>query len=145
MPGPAKGRGGRPPKPVEQKRRTGNPGKRPLPARTQLAAVPAIEPADHERPVEDVIDRILSIGVTWISATDAAKVALLREVAGLYAEARDRPGTPARDLLAYVKTLNDLLSDLGFDPSARSRLGLAEVKTLSAAEKIIQKRAARSS
>jgi len=116
-----------------------------LPARTQLAAVPAIEPADHERSVEDVIDRVLSIGVTWISATDAAKVALLREVAGLYAEARDRPGTPARDLLAYVKTLNDLLSDLGFDPSARARLGLAEVKTLSAAEKIIQKRAARSS
>ena len=75
----------------------------------------------------------------------AGALALLREVAGLYAEARDRPGTPARDLLAYVKTLNDLLSDLGFDPSARARLGLAEVKTLSAAEKIIQKRAARSS
>ncbi len=145
MPGPRKGSGGRPPKPIEQKRLTGNPGKRALPARTQLAAVPTIAPADHEHPLEHVVDRVLSEGVAWIGATDAPKVALLREVVARYADARDLPSTPARDILAYVKTINELLSDLGFDPSARSRLGLAEVKTLSAAEKIIARRAARTS
>lgn len=143
MPGPRKGSGGRPPKPIEQKRRTGNPGKRPLPSSAQLVAVATIAPADHEHPLEDVVDRVLAEGVAWIGATDAPKVALLRETVVLYARARDHAGTPPRDLLAFVKAINDLLSDLGFDPAARSRLGLAEVKTLSAAEKIIARRAAR--
>ncbi len=145
MSGPRKGSGGRPPKPIEQKRRAGNPGKRSLPARAELVAVDAIAPADHEHPLEDVVDRVLTEGVAWIGSTDGPKVALLRETVALYARARDFPGTPARDLISWVKTINDLLSDLGFDPAARSRLGLAEVKTLSAAEKIIARRAARTS
>lgn len=136
---------GRPPKPTEQKRKAGNPGKRPLPARSQLAAVPAIAPEAHELPLEEVVDRVLVEGVAWIAETDAPKVALLREVVDRYAQVRDLPSTPVRDILDYVKTINVLLSDLGFDPSARARLGLAEVKAASAAEKIIAKRTARSS
>lgn len=42
------GAGGRPPKPIEQKRRTGNPGKRQLPSRRETVA---LEPADGIPPV----------------------------------------------------------------------------------------------
>lgn len=143
MAGPAKGSGGRPRKPVEQKKRTGNPGKRALP--TKLAVVPAIEPADHELTVDEALDRVLERGVPWIAATDAPVVALLREAIEDYAELRSMDGMSAREVRDARKQVMDLLSRLGFDPTARSALGLAEVKAQSKLEGLLADRASRQS
>ena len=122
---------GRKPKPTEQKRRTGNPGKRALPGGGQLAAVPAITPDATERTPEDALAEVLDAGVHWIASTDAPAVALLRDALDHLAELREDPKAEVRDLIALRKQVSDLLSQLGFDPTARARLGLAEVKAQS--------------
>ena len=60
---------GRPPKPVEQKRRTGNPGKRPLPEVTIAIPTSPVAPVPH-RPLgpagQQFWERVWSVGFTWI-------------------------------------------------------------------------------
>jgi hypothetical protein len=47
-------------------------------------------------------------------------------------------------LLVHLnKAFVDSLSSLGFDPTSRSRLGVAEVKAISAIDKLLAKREAR--
>ena len=48
-----------------------------------------------------------------------------------------------RLLVHLNKAFVDSLSSLGFDPTARSRLGVAEVKAISAIDKLLAKREAR--
>lgn len=134
---------GRPPKPVEEKRRTGNPGGRRLPERSALAAVPAATPEPVDLDVADTIDGVFAAGSHWLAATDVTVLALLRETleerqalrGAVLAGHGDR-----KELRAVDKQVIELLSALGFDPTARSRLGLAEVK---AATKLEQLKAAR--
>ena len=45
-----------------------------------------------------------------------------------------------RALVAVQKSLSDALSTLGFDPTARSRLGLAEVKRASKLDELRARR-----
>lgn len=61
---------GRKPKPIEQKRREGNPGKRKLPeplplvpAKAELLPCPADLPADGKRLWEEVVPRLAAIGI----------------------------------------------------------------------------------
>jgi hypothetical protein len=124
------------PKPIEQKRRTGNPGKRALPAANQLAAVPVIPPASYERSVEQALDDVLAIGVPWLAATDAPLVSMLREAVEHYAEARDDPRSTPKELLDARAQLMRLMAELGFSPASRAELGLAEVKAQSTLEKL---------
>jgi len=134
---------GRPPKPTEVKRRTGNPGKRPLPNVGALAIVPPIEQEPYERDPADTLAEVYEAGRTWLAATDATAVALLRQSLDERSQLRaavmtgdDRWGTARKALRDLDKQIITLLSQLGFDPAARSRLGLAEVKARTTLEKL---------
>jgi hypothetical protein len=128
--------GGRPRKPTEEKRRLGNPGKRPLPSKGQVVELAEVVPLEVERSPVTVIADVLSAGAVWLAETDVALLALLRESIEERAELRElvmSVGDPAdrRSLRDLDKQIVGMLSSLGFDPSARSRLGLAEVKRVS--------------
>lgn len=124
---------GRPPVPVEQKRKTGNPGKRPLPD-SPLALVPAVEPDAWDLTLPQVMDRVLSAGVVWLAETDAPVLVLLGEAVELHERAKQSGSI--RDVIEAQKHVASLLSQLGFDPTARARLGLAEVKARSKLEEM---------
>lgn len=144
-------RTGRPPKPVEQKRLTGNPGKRPLPAPV-VALRPAI-PSDEPLPAlltdAELIDYLVAEGADrWIGRTDAARVRLLlddwremRELEAFIAEngrsyrseskvsgVQYHPWPEASMLKDVKKRIGEHLAALGLDTASRSRLGVAEVK-----------------
>ena len=143
MPGPSKGHGGRPPKPIEQKRRNGNPGKRPLPDRVELVAVPPVDSAAVELTPLQALERALLAGAAWLAESDAAAIVLARDALELYAELRADPKAKVTDVISAGKWAQSCFADLGFNPSERSRLGLAEVKAQSVAESIIARRSAR--
>lgn len=128
-----------PPKPTEQKRKLGNPGRRPLPDKTTLIALPmAIETPEPLRPLGEeglkMWERIWEAGRVWISAnTDIEHVMMLcetmdervqlRTIVFTGGEWRDR--VALRQLDHQVITM---LSLIAFNPVERSRLGLAEVQ-----------------
>jgi len=128
---------GRPPKPVEQKRKLGNPGKRALP-KGNLAVVPAApRPEAMTLSAAEAFERVLDQGVHWLGATDLPTLVLLRQVL----EKRDQvESTDLKMWVELTKTAHSLLAQCGFDPASRSKLGLAEVKAMS---KMEQLRAAR--
>ena len=146
---------GRPPKPTEQKRRTGNPGNRPLPDKAVVELLPAaIGIPDPPRPLSSagrtLWDRAWQSGRAWIAQTDSEllllvceqlderqqlRVQVLRE-----GDWRDRAGLRSLD-----KEIADNLSMLGFSPVDRARLGVAEVKVRSALEEVRARRERRDS
>ena len=136
---------GRPSKPLEQKRRTGrtpttDSGGRKLPTRGALAVVPTTEPSLVELDAASVMTRILSDGVTWLANTDSVGLVMLREALEERTEVRERAlggSTEARkELRELDKQIISQLALLGFDPSARARLGLAEVAARSKLEEL---------
>lgn len=143
---------GRPPKPIEEKRRLGNPGKRPLPAASEVVALrPAVGVPDP--PAELLTDgaalwaRIWTAGAIWIApATDTEAVAEVCRLTDDVAVARARyratrdPGD-LRALTSISKLLQEALAALGFNPTARSRLGVAEVKAQSKLEELRERQA----
>ena len=129
---------GRPPKPIEQHRRTGtfNAAKH---NRGALVAVEPIDVAPHERPPSDLFAEIVDAGRAWFAKTDSVQLAMLRE--SLEERARLVPvaesSTEARKQLRELnREIADWLTALGFNPTARARLGLAEVKAASTLEKM---------
>ncbi|MGI8829265.1 MAG: P27 family phage terminase small subunit [Candidatus Limnocylindria bacterium] len=151
-----------PPKPTEIKRRTGNPGRRPLPA-TPTAIVNAAEsPPDAPHGVGEVgrkvWQRAWEVGASWLAPSDALMVEqaaqMVDDIAGWQAaiEAegatyqtnsgmwRTHPGVAQVNVLR--RELRATLSLLGFSPADRSRLGLSEVKTVSALADLMEKRRA---
>lgn len=128
---------GRPPKPVEQKRRLGNPGKRPLPSK--LAAVPALNSRWENRSVTNAIEAVLEQGSTWLATTDEPVIAALRDASEDYERLRNNNGS-GKDIREARLEVTRLLSTLGFDPTSRSKLGLAEVKAASTLDKLRAKR-----
>lgn len=162
--------GGRPPKPVELKRLTGNPGKRPLPKQTT-----ALQPAEGIPPTPISLGdegrvlwpRLWTAAQSWLSlALDhqalesvchlADEISEYRKImvehglmltepivtpAGMIAGERLVANPAIKELRNAEKQLRDWLSDLGFTPTARARLGLAEVKRQSKLEELIAKRA----
>lgn len=147
---------GRPPKPLEEKRRTGRqPGRdsggRPLPV---VAEVVALQPADGtpDYPPELGLDgqrlwrRAWGAAITWLSPdSDMETVEEACRIADDLAAARRRyrvTTEPAdgRMVKHFHEALAMALSSLGFDPTARARLGVAEVKRVSALDELIQRR-----
>lgn len=136
---------GRPPKPVEQKRLTGNPGKRRLPNGAQLAPVQPVAPKDTDHAPKDVFDRVLAAGHAWLGESDLVALSLLRESLEERAELRRavltlRAPEYRKGLRELDKQLMAQLSALGFDPTARTRLGLAQVTAESTLERLRAKR-----
>lgn len=108
--------------------------------------LPAVRDEIHdESELLDVFDRVIDEGVGWLKSTDEPTLALLRH---LLIEADDLRSkvridhTLRKDLRDVTKQIMLLLSALGFDPTSRSRLGIAEVKTRSRLQEI-QERAKR--
>lgn len=148
MAGPAKGHGGRPPKPIEEKRRLGNPGKRRLPKANLVALAPVhVLPATPDPASgEELVARILETPASaWISEPD--RLALLPLLAEAWDERKRLLVNPVYTP-AFVSRLGQLernlttwLSLLGLTPTDRSRLGVAEVKARSKLEEIRARRA----
>ena len=131
---------GRKPKPTEQKRRTGNPGKRALPKAASLKPVPAVDSSAVELTPLQALERALLAGQHWLAESDAPSIVLARDALELYAELRENPQAKPADVVAAGKWVQSLFGDLGFTPSERSRLGLAEVKAASVLEELRARR-----
>ena len=139
---------GRPPKPIEQKRRLGNPGKRPLPAAGSLALVPADSDAiDDLGPLGRAL--IEAGAGAWLSKADqAALIPLLEKTWDEYETLRARwiasdfsNETVMKRLGKVEDVLTRCLSLAGLTPVDRSRLGVAEVKARSKLEELMERRA----
>ena len=145
---------GRPPKPVELKRVTGNPGKRKLPNEGKIVILPAAtstpEPA---RPLmkygREVWDTVWQVGVNWISPnTDLELLLMTCEMVDERWNLRVKvmqtdDSKMRRGLRELDRLIIGNLSLLGFTPTDRSRLGWAEVKTQSVLEEFMARKAAR--
>jgi hypothetical protein len=145
---------GRPPKPTELKRIQGNPGKRALPKETEMILLPAaIGIPEPSRPLlkygQEMWDRIWNMGNSWISpTTDIELVLMTAEMVDERWNLRvkvmgsDDPKL-RRGLRELDKMIVSNLSLLGFSPTDRMRLGVAEVKKQSKLEELLAKKAAR--
>jgi hypothetical protein len=145
---------GRPPKPTELKRIQGNPGKRALPRETEMILLPAaIGIPEPSRPLlkygEEMWDRIWNMGNSWISpTTDIELVLMTAEMVDERWNLRVKVmGSDDPKLRRGLRELDKLivsnLSLLGFSPTDRMRLGVAEVKKQSKLEELLAKKAAR--
>jgi hypothetical protein len=145
-------RTGRPPVPVERKRATGNPGKRPLPERGQVVQLDAaVDIPTPPRPLGPaglaLWDRAWKAARHWLSpATDIEILLMVAEqvderVALRMRVIRDGNPEDRKALRDVDRQVVAGLSLLGFTPTDRSRLGLAEVKAQSKLEELRAKRA----
>jgi hypothetical protein len=138
-------RTGRPPKPVEELRRRGT--FRPDRHGTALAVVEPVQIAPHEADPADVFAQVLADGVIWLGRTDAPALAMLHsmleERGPLRADALAGSTEARKHLRDLDKQIIGLLAELGFNPAARARLGLAEVKAKSKLEELRERQAKR--
>lgn len=142
---------GRPAKPVEQKRALGNPGKRALPDESTVQLIPAVESIpEPSRPLlkygRELWDRIWNMGATWVSSNSDYELLLMTcelvdERWNLRIQVM-QAGDPKqrRGLRELDRQIVANLSLLGFTPSDRSRLGVAEVKARSKLEELMSRR-----
>lgn len=142
---------GRPPKPLEVKRAEGNPGKRALPKESNLILLPAANGIpEPSRPLmkygQQLWDSIWGMGQSWISPnTDIELVLMTAEMVDERWNLRVKVmGTDdprmRRGLRELDKQIVSNLSDLGFSPTARMRLGIAEVKKQTKLEELLAKK-----
>jgi P27 family predicted phage terminase small subunit len=138
---------GRPPKPVEQKRKNGNPGQRKLPDLKNVIALPQIknQPPIHLSESGKKIWLEIRELAPWVATTDGKLLVELCEkmdkkyelkeklAATDYVLFTDKGYAYANPLFGMLNTVeNDivkLLSLLGLTPIDRSKLGVAEVTT----------------
>jgi len=145
---------GRPSKPIEQKRLLGNPGKRALPDENSVVLLPRVETTpDPTRPLlkygQELWDRIWGMGATWVS--DKTDIELLMMTCEMIDERwnlrvkvmQSDDATMRRGLRELDRQIVSNLSLLGFTPSDRARLGVAEVKAKSKLEELMERRANR--
>jgi hypothetical protein len=137
---------GRPPKPIEQKRALGNPGRRPLPTEGSLVLLPSMyEIPEPPRPIvteaaKALWSRTWSMGQTWLSPqTDIELLLMTCEMVDERWNLRikvlqDNRPEERKGLRDLERQLIANLSLLGFTPTDRSRLGVAEVKKISKLE-----------
>lgn len=140
---------GRPSKPIEQKRLLGNPGRRPLPDTSAIQVLPGIsEIPEPSRPLlkygRELWDKIWQQGLNWISPnTDAELLLMTCEMIDERWNLRIKvmqsdDAKMRRGLRELDKQIVSNLSLLGFTPSDRSRLGVAEVKAATKLEALRQ-------
>ena len=137
---------GRPPKPIEQKRALGNPGRRPLPTEGSLVLLPSMyEVPEPPRPIvteaaKALWNRTWTMGQTWLSPqTDIELLLMTCEMVDERWNLRikvlqDNRPEERKGLRDLERQLVSNLSLLGFTPTDRSRLGVAEVKKVSKLE-----------
>jgi hypothetical protein len=145
---------GRPSKPIEQKRLLGNPGRRPLPSAGALQILPAAgEIPDPSRPLlkygRELWDKVWEQGLNWISPNTDFEILLMTcemidERWNLRIKVMQTDDTRLRRGLRELdRQIISNLSLLGFTPSDRSKLGVAEVKAMSKLEELQIRKASR--
>lgn len=143
---------GRPPKPVEQKRALGNPGKRALPDQAQVQLLPQVTSIpEPRRPLlkygRELWDEIWENGVRWISSQSDIELFLMTcemvdERWNLRVRVmQDQDPRDRRALRALDSQIVNNLQLLGFTPTDRTRLGVAEVAVRSRVEELAAMRA----
>lgn len=142
-----------PPKPIEQKRLLGNPGKRAMPGDDSTITLYSgrVEPLfPLGEAGQKLWDSVFGEGELWISPrTDVAWLQVVCELLDRrevlkqewMADPADRKLNMS--LLETEKLLQSGLGLLGFTPTDRSRLGVAEVKAKSKLEELMERRANR--
>lgn len=147
---------GRPPTPIEHRRRIGrtpntDSGGRPLPAEGTLVQLPA---ADGRPPYPEELgihgrklwDQAWDEAVVWLSPkTDWRAIEVACKLCDDLEQARDlyhvtRSANDGRLVAALTAELRAALADLGFNPIARTRLGVAEVVRVSKLEALKQQK-----
>jgi hypothetical protein len=142
---------GRPPKPLEQKRLLGNPGKRALPNEQEIVLLPqATAVPEPDRPLlkygQEMWERIWGLGLTWISPHTDIELCLMTcemidERWNLRVKVMGGDDSKQRRALRELdRMIIGNLSLLGFSPTDRMRLGVAEVKKQSKLEELLAKR-----
>ena len=136
---------GRPPKPIEVKRKLGNPGQRRLPNQGEIQMFePVSSLPEPARPLlkygREFWDKVWLNGLQWISVnTDSELLLMTCELVDERWNLRVRvmQSNDWRERRA-LRELDDRiirnLSLMGFTPADRSRLGVAEVKAISKME-----------
>jgi len=138
---------GRPPKPTEQKRLTGNPGKRKLPNQNEIVLLPtAYDIPEPKRPLMapglELWNSVWGMAQTWLSPTTDSEILLMTcelmdERWNLRARVmRDNRPEDRKAMRELDRQLVANLSLLGFTPTDRTRLGVAEVKRQSKLEEL---------
>lgn len=142
-----------PAKPIEQKRLLGNPGKRAMPDDESTITLFSgkVEPSlPLGEAGQKLWDSVFEQGELWISPrTDVAWLQVVCELLDRreilkqewMADPADRKLNMS--LLETEKLLQTGLGLLGFTPTDRSRLGVAEVKAKSKLEELMERRANR--
>ena len=142
-----------PAKPIEMKRKLGNPGKRAMPGEGSLMQIDG----GYREPLRPLGEagmqlwaEVFEAGGLWISQkTDTQLLQMVCELLDrreilreeFLADPTDRKVNMS--LLETEKLIQTSLSLLGFTPSDRSKLGLAEVKAKSKLEELMERRANR--
>lgn len=137
-----------PPKPNEVKRKLGNPGKRALPKPSEVMSLEPISsiPVPDRQLFESgqtLWDRVWSLGKTWISKNTDSELLLMTcemvdERVRLRALVWNNPESwrERKALRELDKAIVTNLSLLGFTPTDRTRIGVAEVKGMSKLEEL---------
>jgi hypothetical protein len=142
-----------PAKPVEMKRLQGNPGKRALPDRSAVVVLESgpVEPAsDLGVAGRRLWDSVFADGGLWVSGrTDVHLLQMVceqldrRQVLREAFESDPLDRKVAMSLNETEKLIASNLGLLGFTPSDRARLGLAEVRAKSKLEQLMDLRDSR--
>lgn len=132
---------GRKAKPIEQKRRLGNPGKRPLPKENaDIIRLPMIDLPEPHRTLSERYGRrmwnaIWTSGAGWLKPNMDAELVLMAceaidERIQLRSQVMLNPQNwrERRALRELDRQIASLLGDLGFSPADRASLGVGEVK-----------------
>jgi hypothetical protein len=127
---------GRPPVPTEVKRLTGNPGKRALPSESTVMLIPQATVAPE--PARPLLKYGSDIEILLMTCEMVDERWNLRVRVMTDNNPKDRRG-----LRELEKSIYSNLSLLGFTPTDRTRLGVAEVKKMSRLEELMQKKAQR--
>jgi hypothetical protein len=104
------------------------------------------EPDGFEKAGKELWQNAWSTAITWLSAdSDFRAIEHACRIADDLAAARAKyratlESADGRVLVSLNKSYADALSALGFDPVSRSRLGVAEVKRVSALDQLIANR-----
>jgi len=132
-----------PPKPAELKRLLGNPGKAKLPKEVAFVEGGYVEPA---RPLDwagkQLWDSAMTTGGNWIARNSDTQLLLMtceqmdRRMSIIRQVEEKQDWRLYRALHDLEKMISSNLSMLGFTPTDRTRLGLAEVKAISKLEQL---------
>jgi hypothetical protein len=134
-----------PPKPVEQKRLLGNPGKRAMPQPVMTLHSGRVEPPDYLRdPGRELWERVFNAGEIWLSPrldfTVLERVCRALDRVIELERLFDADPSDRKVVMSINETDRVIMSGLGllgFTPADRARLGLAEVKRQSKLQELM--------